>query len=54
MQHFKPMICVDNNGYLSTDGNGTELKTIVIQQEDVSGSNSVSNPVTVRYWLFGS
>ncbi|KAJ8948345.1 hypothetical protein NQ318_019330 [Aromia moschata] len=47
--HFKPMLCVDNNGYLATDGSTGELKTIVIQQEDVSGSNSVSisNPVTV-------
>lgn len=29
--HFKPMLCVDNNGYIATDGTGTELKTIVIQ-----------------------
>ncbi|XP_060519617.1 deformed epidermal autoregulatory factor 1 [Cylas formicarius] len=46
MQHFKPMLCVDNNGYLATDGSGTELKTIVIQ-EDVSGNGTVSTPVTV-------
>ncbi|XP_018567667.1 deformed epidermal autoregulatory factor 1 [Anoplophora glabripennis] len=45
--HFKPMLCVDNNGYLATDGSGGELKTIVIQQEDVSGGTAVSNPVTV-------
>lgn len=38
MQHFKPMLCVDNNGYLATDGSGGELKTIVIQQEDVTPS----------------
>ncbi|KAL1517679.1 hypothetical protein ABEB36_001414 [Hypothenemus hampei] len=49
MQHFKPMICVDNNGYLATDGSGTELKTIVIQQEDVSGNNSVT-PTVVGSW----
>ncbi|XP_050311795.1 deformed epidermal autoregulatory factor 1 [Anthonomus grandis grandis] len=35
MQHFN---------YLATDGSGGELKTIVIQQEDVSASNSVNNP----------
>ncbi|KAJ8973074.1 hypothetical protein NQ317_002290 [Molorchus minor] len=44
--HFKPMLCVDNNGYLATDGSSGELKTIVIQQEDVSGSNSIGNTVT--------
>ncbi|XP_019760734.1 deformed epidermal autoregulatory factor 1 isoform X2 [Dendroctonus ponderosae] len=47
IQHFKPMICVDNNGYL--DDSGTELKTIVIQQEDVSGSTSVT-PTVVGSW----
>lgn len=51
LPQFKPMICVDNNGYLATDGSGGELKTIVIQQEDVSGPSaatvSVSTPVTV-------
>lgn len=46
MQHFKPMLCVDNNGYLATDASGTELKTIVIQ-EDVTGNSTVSTPVTV-------
>ncbi|KAF7270928.1 deformed epidermal autoregulatory factor 1 isoform X2 [Rhynchophorus ferrugineus] len=45
MQHFKPMLCVDN-GYLATDASGTELKTIVIQ-EDVTGNSTVSTPVTV-------
>lgn len=46
--HFKPMLCVDNNGYLATDSSGTELKTIVIQQQDdVSGGSSVSTPVTI-------
>lgn len=46
--HFKPMLCttLDNNGYIATDGSGTELKTIVIQQEDVSGT-SVATPVTL-------
>lgn len=47
IQHFKPMLCVDNNGYLATDTSSGELKTIVIQQEDVSGGTSVSTPVTV-------
>lgn len=42
LQHFKPMLCVDNNGYLATDPTSGELKTIVIQQEDVS-NNSLSN-----------
>lgn len=41
LPHFKPMLCVDNNGYIATDGSGGELKTIVIQQEDVSGSNNL-------------
>ncbi|XP_066254445.1 deformed epidermal autoregulatory factor 1 isoform X1 [Euwallacea similis] len=55
MQHFKPMLCVDNNGYLATDGNGTtELKTIVIQQEDVGGSGSESVSVTVNPTVVGS
>eukprot|EP00099_Drosophila_melanogaster_P000894 NP_001034033.1 deformed epidermal autoregulatory factor-1, isoform B [Drosophila melanogaster] len=33
--HFKPMLCVDNNGYLSgsTVSMGNDLKTIVIQQQ---------------------
>uniref|UniRef100_A0A6P7GPJ4 Deformed epidermal autoregulatory factor 1 n=1 Tax=Diabrotica virgifera virgifera TaxID=50390 RepID=A0A6P7GPJ4_DIAVI len=44
--HFKPMICVDNSGYLATDGSTGELKTIVIQQEDVSGGSSVNTPVS--------
>ncbi|XP_022911844.1 deformed epidermal autoregulatory factor 1 [Onthophagus taurus] len=47
LPHFKPMLCVDNNGYISTDGSSGELKTIVIQQEDVSAATSVSNPVSV-------
>lgn len=53
--HFKPMLCVDNNGYLATDASSGELKTIVIQQEDVSGSTSVSTagvsaPSVVGSW----
>ncbi|XP_072401205.1 deformed epidermal autoregulatory factor 1 [Diabrotica undecimpunctata] len=44
--HFKPMICVDNSGYLAADGSTGELKTIVIQQEDVSGGSSVNTPVS--------
>ncbi|CAG9763190.1 unnamed protein product [Ceutorhynchus assimilis] len=44
MQHFKPMLCVDNNGYLA-DGSGTELKTIVIQQEDVRASSVTPNSI---------
>ncbi|KAH8371144.1 hypothetical protein KR093_006305 [Drosophila rubida] len=33
--HFKPMLCVDNNGYLSSGAvsMGGDLKTIVIQQQ---------------------
>ncbi|KAJ8919953.1 hypothetical protein NQ315_006482 [Exocentrus adspersus] len=51
LPHFKPMLCVDNNGYIATDGSGGELKTIVIQQEDVSaGANSVSTPSVVGSW----
>ncbi|KAH8357706.1 hypothetical protein KR200_012016 [Drosophila serrata] len=35
LPHFKPMLCVDNNGYLSgsTVSMGNDLKTIVIQQQ---------------------
>nr|XP_032289966.1 deformed epidermal autoregulatory factor 1 isoform X3 [Drosophila virilis] len=35
LPHFKPMLCVDNNGYLSssTVSMGSDLKTIVIQQQ---------------------
>ncbi|KAL3276270.1 hypothetical protein HHI36_020984 [Cryptolaemus montrouzieri] len=43
LSHFKPMLCVDNNGYLATDPTSGELKTIVIQQEEVSGNNSASS-----------
>ncbi|KAK9881594.1 hypothetical protein WA026_016464 [Henosepilachna vigintioctopunctata] len=42
LSHFKPMLCFDNNGYLATDPTSGELKTIVIQQEEVS-ANSTSN-----------
>ncbi|KAG5864871.1 hypothetical protein JTB14_010052 [Gonioctena quinquepunctata] len=50
--HFKPMLCVDNRGYLSTDGSGGELKTIVIQQEEVSGGGAGTsiNPSVVGSW----
>ena len=47
LPHFKPMLCVDNNGYIATDGSGTELKTIVIQQEDVTSAGSVGTQVSV-------
>lgn len=46
LPHFKPMLCVDNNGYIATDGSGGELKTIVIQ-EDVTGGGTMATPVTV-------
>lgn len=39
LSHFKPMLCVDNNGYIATDAAGGDLKTIVIQ-EDVSGNST--------------
>lgn len=45
--HFKPMLCVDNNGYIATDASGAELKTIVIQQEDAA---SVTTPTIVGSW----
>ncbi|XP_056643403.1 deformed epidermal autoregulatory factor 1-like [Diorhabda carinulata] len=50
--HFKPMLCVDNSGYLATDGSGEELKTIVIQQEDVSGTsvNTTVSNASVGTW----
>ncbi|XP_030759873.1 deformed epidermal autoregulatory factor 1 [Sitophilus oryzae] len=51
MQHFKPMLCVDNNGYLATDASSGELKTIVIQQED---ANVASQQVTVTPTVVGS
>lgn len=47
LPHFKPMLCVDNNGYIATDGSGAELKTIVIQQDDVTGATTVGTPVAV-------
>lgn len=47
LPHFKPMLCVDNNGYIATDGSGAELKTIVIQQEDVTSAGSVGTQVSV-------
>lgn len=46
LPHFKPMLCVDNNGYIATDGSGGELKTIVIQ-EDVTGGGTIATPVSV-------
>ncbi|XP_023014021.1 deformed epidermal autoregulatory factor 1 [Leptinotarsa decemlineata] len=49
--HFKPMLCVDNSGYLSADGTGGELKTIVIQQEEVSGGSAgTPAPSVVGTW----
>lgn len=54
LPHFKPMLCVDNNGYIATDGSGGELKTIVIQQEDVSGSNNLGTSVSVSTPSLGS
>lgn len=37
LPHFKPMLCVDNNGYIATtDAAGNELKTIVIQVNHLS------------------
>ncbi|KPU78922.1 uncharacterized protein Dana_GF23595, isoform B [Drosophila ananassae] len=40
LPHFKPMLCVDNNGYLSgsTVSMGNDLKTIVIQQQTQPGA----------------
>ncbi|CAH1989038.1 unnamed protein product [Acanthoscelides obtectus] len=53
LQHFKPMLCVDNNGYIATtDGSSGELKTIVIQQEDIA--SSVSVPTSVSTSVVGS
>lgn len=51
LPHFKPMLCVDNNGYLSssTVSMGSDLKTIVIQQQQQqqqSGNNSAGNTNT--------
>lgn len=53
LPHFKPMLCVDNNGYLSssTVSMGGDLKTIVIQQQQqqqtqTSGNNSAGNTNT--------
>ncbi|XP_017071261.1 deformed epidermal autoregulatory factor 1 isoform X1 [Drosophila eugracilis] len=41
LPHFKPMLCVDNNGYLSgsTVSMGNDLKTIVIQQQQTQPGN---------------
>lgn len=48
LSHFKPMLCVDNNGYLSSSM-GSDLKTVVIQQQQQqqqSGNNSAGNTNT--------
>lgn len=37
---------VSYSRYIATDGSGGELKTIVIQQEDVSANNGLSTPVS--------
>ncbi|XP_045464816.1 deformed epidermal autoregulatory factor 1 [Harmonia axyridis] len=53
LSQFKPMLCVDNNGYLATDPTSGELKTIVIQQEEVGSNNASSNsntPSIVGSW----
>lgn len=50
--HFKPMLCVDNNGYLATDASSGELKTIVIQQED--GSTNVTTAGVTNTSVVGS
>lgn len=42
------------NGYIATDGSSGELKTIVIQQEDISGASAVSTPVAVSAANAGS
>ncbi|KAG5896313.1 hypothetical protein JTB14_030517 [Gonioctena quinquepunctata] len=49
---FKPMLCVNNSGYLSTDDSGGELKNIVIQQEEVSGGGAGTfvDPSLVGSW----
>ncbi|XP_016924680.2 deformed epidermal autoregulatory factor 1 isoform X2 [Drosophila suzukii] len=55
LPHFKPMLCVDNNGYLSggTVSMGNDLKTIVIQQQQTQpggggggGANSAGTNTT--------
>ncbi|XP_030372283.1 deformed epidermal autoregulatory factor 1 isoform X2 [Scaptodrosophila lebanonensis] len=53
LPHFKPMLCVDNNGYLSgsTVSMGGDLKTIVIQQQQTQtggsgGGNSSAGTTT--------
>ncbi|XP_034103943.1 deformed epidermal autoregulatory factor 1 isoform X2 [Drosophila nasuta] len=52
LPHFKPMLCVDNNGYLSSGAvsMGGDLKTIVIQQQQTqqqqSGNNNAGNTNT--------
>ncbi|KAF5278968.1 hypothetical protein FQA39_LY05646 [Lamprigera yunnana] len=40
---FKPMLCVDNNGYIATDGSGGDLKTIVIHEHT---TGTINTPVT--------
>lgn len=42
------------NGYIATDGSSGELKTIVIQQEDISAANTVTTPVAVSAANSGS
>ncbi|XP_023178304.1 deformed epidermal autoregulatory factor 1 isoform X2 [Drosophila hydei] len=45
LPHFKPVLCVDNNGYLSgsTVSMGADLKTIVIQQQQQQTQTSVNS-----------
>lgn len=47
LPHFKQMLCVDNNGYISSGtvvGNvGGDLKTIVIQQQQQSDSGGLNH-----------
>ncbi|XP_017775134.1 PREDICTED: deformed epidermal autoregulatory factor 1 [Nicrophorus vespilloides] len=51
LPHFKPMLCVDNNGYIATDGSGGELKTIVLQEEVSSGNTPVAvSAVNIGSW----
>lgn len=56
LPHFKPMLCVDNNGYIATDGSGGELKTIVIQVYHPPPQNTpciIYNIQSVAYYRKG-
>lgn len=50
LSHFKPMLCVDNNGYISSnDGSGAELKaTHIVIQQDTSDDSQANTSLPLQ------